>query len=111
MNHETFCDLTAKRFQACQDILARKSKEYSRSGDKLHNFRRASALLGCSPEKALAGMMTKHIVSVLDLVDDIDSGDLPQPDMDLVHEKIGDLINYSILLEALITERRQACPG
>ena len=106
MNHETFCALAAKRFQACTDILAAKSKEYSRSGDKLHNFRRASALLGCSPEKALAGMMSKHIVSVLDIVDDIEAGGLP--DEALVSEKIGDLVNYSILLEALITERRQA---
>ena len=106
MNHETFCNLAAKRFQACQDILAAKSKEYSRSGDKLHNFHRAAALLDCSPEKALIGMMAKHIVSVLDLVDDIEAGGLP--DEALVSEKIGDLVNYSILLEALITERRQA---
>ena len=106
MNHETFVALAAKRFQACHDILASKSKEYSRSGDKLHNFRRASALLGCSPEKALVGMMSKHIVSVLDIVDDIEAGGLP--DEVLVSEKIGDLMNYSVLLEALITDRRQA---
>ena len=106
MNHETFCALAAKRFQACQDILAAKSAEYSRSGDKLHNFKRAAALLDCSPEKALVGMMSKHIVSVLDIVDDIEAGGLP--DEALVSEKIGDLVNYSILLEALITERRQA---
>ena len=106
MNHETFCALAAKRFQACQDILNLKSKEYSRDEDKLHNFRRASALLGCSPEKALVGMMSKHIVSVLDIVDDIEAGGLP--DEVLVSEKIGDLMNYSVLLEALITDRRQA---
>ena len=105
MNHETFCNLAAKRFQACHDILAAKSAEYSRSGDKLHNFRRASALLGCSPERALVGMMAKHIMSVLDLVNDIEAEGLPKAD--LVSEKIGDLVNYSVLLEALITERRQ----
>ena len=105
MNHETFVALAAKRFQACHDILAAKSAEYSRSGDKLHNFRRASALLGCSPERALVGMMAKHIMSVLDLVNDIEAEGLPKAD--LVSEKIGDLVNYSVLLEALITERRQ----
>ena len=105
MNHETFVALAAKRFQACHDILAAKSAEYSRSGDKLHNFRRASALLGCSPERALVGMMAKHIVSVLDLVDYSEAGGLPEADR--VSEKIGDLVNYSVLLEALITERRQ----
>lgn len=104
MNHETFCTLSTKRFQACQDILASKSKEYSRSGDKLHNFKRAAALLCCSPEKALVGMMSKHIVSVLDIVDDIESGNVP--DEALVSEKIGDLVNYSVLLEALIEDRR-----
>ena len=106
MNHETFCDLAAKRFQACQDILAAKSAEYSRSGDKLHNFKRAAAMMGCTPESALMGMLSKHIVSMLDIVDDIGAGRIP--DEALVDEKIGDWINYTLLLEALITERRQA---
>lgn len=106
MNHETFCNLAAKRFQACQDILASKSKEYSRSGDKLHNFRAAAQIFGWQPEEALLGMKVKHDVSIIDIVEDIaSSGALP--DEKLLAEKITDSINYLVLLEALITERRQ----
>ena len=106
MNHETFCALVAKRFQACQGILASKSKEYSRSGDKLHNFKVAGQMLGCSPEVALIGMKVKHDASVVDIILDIKDGKLP--DEALLSEKITDSINYLVLLEALITERRQA---
>ena len=106
MNHETFCALAAKRFQACQDILNMKSKEYSRDEDKLHNFKLAGQMSGWPPEVALAGMKLKHDVSIADIVRDIYNGILP--DEALLSEKITDSINYLVLLEALITERRQA---
>ena len=106
MNHETFCDLAAKRFQACQDILNLKSKEYSRDEDKLHNFKIAGQMLQCTPEMSLIGMKIKHDVSILDIVADLNVGRLPYEGT--LSEKITDSINYLILLEALITERRQA---
>ena len=105
MNHETFVAIAAKRFQACTDILNMKSKEYSRDKDKLHNFKAAGQMLGCTPETALIGMKVKHDVSVIDIILDINAGKLP--DEALLSEKITDSINYLVLLEALITERRQ----
>ena len=60
-----------------------------------------------SPEKALLGMKTKHTVSILDIVDDLDTGNLPSGE--LLCEKIGDELNYLILLKALILER--ICKG
>ena len=59
-------------------------------------------MLGQSPEKALVGMLAKHLVSILDIVDAIPK-QIPTPA--LVEEKIGDAVNYLILLEALLKER------
>lgn len=48
-------------------------------------------------------MRDKHEVSIMDIIDDIDRGILPHPK--LIDEKIGDSINYLVLLEALLYDR------
>lgn len=103
MNQEDFTKLVNNRFTVCGAILGGKSAEYSRNGDKLHNFKRAGKMLFCTPEHALIGMMAKHQISIMDIVDDIYDGLLPTDE--LLSEKIADNINYLLLLEALIRER------
>ena len=49
--------------------------------------------------EALWGMNSKHIVSVIDMVE----GKLPINERN-INEKIGDSINYLILLEAIFRE-------
>ena len=100
--------LTEARFKKCLDLMiGSKNAEYSRNGDKLHNFKQAAILQRCStPEKALLGMWSKHLVSIIDIVYDLDAEILP--DSDVLAEKITDSINYLVLLEALIIERIQA---
>jgi hypothetical protein len=54
----------------------------------------------------------KHIISVLDLIGDQARGH--HADQKMWEEKIGDAINYLILLEALVTEyphERLGCGG
>jgi hypothetical protein len=84
--------------------MSGKNLEYSRNEDKLHNFKVASRVLGCTPEYALLGMATKHFVSVLDIVNDINNHNR-LPSEGVLIEKITDSINYLVLLEALIRER------
>lgn len=115
MEHGEFNKLLDEILQRTIKVLASKSAEYSTDSDKLHNFKRAGAMEQCSPEKALIGMWTKHIISLLDIVDILDKEDAkynghvicrPQEvTISLIEEKIGDAINYLILLEALIKER------
>jgi len=115
MNVEKFNKLLEKRIEKTRAVLDSKNKEYASDIDKLHNFKRASGMLQCSPEKALVGMWTKHIISLLDIVDKINKEDVKNGNtlickpgdvtIPLVEEKIGDAINYLILLEALIKER------
>jgi len=105
MNPQEFNKVLKTRIELTKKVLAYKSGEYSTKTDKLHNFKRAGQMQNCSSAKALIGMWTKHIVSILDIVDNIEKDDSYHPSPALLEEKIGDAINYLILLEALIKER------
>jgi len=82
-----------------------KNEEYATVSDKLHNFKRAASMLQCTPEKALVGMWTKHIISILDIVDKIDSDKNIVLTKLILEEKIGDAMIYLALLEGIIKER------
>ena len=99
MTLEEFEIMLNLRVQLIKQTLAAKSKEYATDGDKLYNFKRAAKVLGISPKKALWGMASKHLISVIDIVE---SDELVSHK--LFNEKIGDLINYLILLEAILHE-------
>lgn len=99
MNAEQFDKILNDRLDSIKAVLGSKAKEYA-IGDRLYNFKRAAEITRTTPRKALAGMFMKHLVSVLDLVE----GSLEPTDY-MVNEKIGDAINYLILLEALLKEK------
>jgi hypothetical protein len=106
MTSEKFNEIVEARIKKCLEILCRKAREYSRDNDRLSNFKRAALFEDEEPEIALRGMLTKHIVSVYDIVDDVEfEGILPSKE--LLGEKITDCINYLMLLEGLIEERRE----
>jgi len=98
MNTEEFNAILESRLSSIKQVLGNKAKEYA-VGDRLYNFKRAAEIQRTTPQQALAGMFMKHLVSVLDLVE----GSLP-PTEYMVNEKIGDAINYLILLEAILKE-------
>ena len=100
MNHKTFDKIVDRRLSLIKEVLSNKAKEYMQEDDRLYNFKRAGKINNVSPEKALWGMSTKHLVSVIDLVEGADKIKIPSPD--LIEEKIGDMINYLILLEAML---------
>lgn len=103
MKADKFDQLLTLRFEKMQRLMGSKASEYASDKDRLHNFKRAGALLECSPERALIGMLTKHIVSVLDIVDNVDVGQKVKAEF--WEEKIGDVMNYCHLLDALMHER------
>ena len=102
MNTKEFNKLLERRLKMTRDILSNKSQEYSRNADKLYNFKRAGELYRVSPIEALKGMKAKHDVSVIDMIEKAQNG--IKPSQRLIDEKIGDSINYLILLEALLNE-------
>ena len=106
MNNEHFEKITAERLAKCVKVMCAKSDEYATESDKLHNFKVAGALQGCTDVKALGGMMVNHTVSVYDLINDFENGkDIP---IELWDEKIGDSINYLLLLNAMVKEHQES---
>lgn len=85
--------------QNCKQLLLKKHTEYA-TEDHFHNFNVAASLQGITPQQALVGMMDKHVVSVHDLVNDHAEGrDIP---VEMWQEKIGDNINYLLILWAMV---------
>jgi hypothetical protein len=91
------------RLTKIKNVLIKKSYEYVRGDDKLYNFNRGSATLDQSREKYLMSLAMKHILSAIDMVEDIDKG--ISHSNDYIDEKIGDIINYMILLEVSLKQR------
>jgi hypothetical protein len=99
-----FYHMIESRFKKTRAVLAMKNAEYADGqDDKLYNFKRAAGITGESVEKALGGMMLKHEVSIWDIIEK------KRPfTPEMIDEKFGDMINYLILLEAIITEKIEA---
>lgn len=104
MTSEEFDMVLSFRLSNIQEVLGKKAAEYAIGGDRLHNFELASKLSGQTRERALWGMAMKHLVSVVDLIEQHEEYD-KTPTEYMVNEKIGDLINYLILLEASFKNR------
>lgn len=88
----------------CWKKLWSKNKEYARHADALHNFHSAAMMEDTLDVKALRGMMTKHTVSVYDMVDDEEEG--IHHSYSLWEEKIIDMVNYLLILMAMIDDRK-----
>ena len=101
MKTERFNEILNSRLEKIRATLERKATEYVQNDDRLYNFRRAARISDKHPAEALWGMAMKHLVSVIDLVE---GSPETIPDDDFIDEKIGDLINYLILLEAILKE-------
>lgn len=108
MNNDRFNEVVQFRCDQIHKVLTKKAAEYAR-GDRLSNFKTAAQIQKDTPEQICVNFMMKHIVSILDIVDDLDGGKVATEDM--VNEKIGDAINYLILLDALFWERHAAIPN
>ena len=103
--NERFNDCIDNRLNECKELLTVKSVEYRRNNDPYHNFNKVSKMRNKTPEEALSGMWAKHLCSILDIIDDIELHN-KIPSKELLSEKISDNINYLLILEALIEERR-----
>ena len=104
MNRDRFKHfIVGERIKQINRVLNSKADEYATNDSAFYNFERAGQINSDSPKKALWGMATKHLVSVIDMVES--EQDFPD---DYIDEKIGDLINYLILLEGILKDK-QCC--
>lgn len=85
----------------CEEMLHMKKKEYTGDHeDRLSAFKIAASLQDCTPQRALVGMMAKHIVSSYDMCYAKNTSFTKE----LWDEKITDSLNYLFLLAAIIKE-------
>lgn len=99
MTNQAFNEITEKLLQNTHNTLIRKQGEYSLDEDRLSCFKRAAHIQQTTNAKALAGMLSKHIVSIYDMI----SAETP-PTEAMALEKCGDAINYLVLLYATWAE-------
>ena len=101
MNKDQFDEIVERRTRKIIETLTTKAKEYADNDDAFHTFNLAARIAGTTPEESLKGMMLKHIVSVFDMIEwsHIDEGRLNEA---IIDEKIGDTINYLVLLEGMM---------
>lgn len=100
MRSRDFQMILDQQIEQTRNVLAMKAEEYANNDDRLHNFKQAAALQQVTPVQAVGGMMVKHTVSVYDMING--GEDYTHAELD---EKIGDHINYLILLKAAFLER------
>jgi hypothetical protein len=109
MNIEQLEIVIERRIGLIREVLTAKQREYAGNGDRMHNFNRAAAMLGVSRERALIGMLAKHLVSILDIVGRFDQapGSGPAPcSAKMIEEKLGDAVNYLILYSLGSNDKR-----
>lgn len=107
MNGKEFDALLDRRLDRTRTVLGIKADEYANpyDGDCLHNFRRQAEMQRTSMAKAAWALVSKQIISLQDMIESSLRYKRTQWD-----EKIGDIINYLILIEAIVQEDSLALP-
>lgn len=102
MTREDFSNRVEKRIDLIRQTLLTKHKEYAKDNNVFRNFDEAAGgfSLHSTSAEVLWSYMTKHLVSIKDIV-----ADNKPVDPSVVSEKIGDVINYLILLEAMLNQQ------
>ncbi|QGJ89099.1 hypothetical protein PBI_UNTOUCHABLE_55 [Gordonia phage Untouchable] len=106
MESAQFNELVFDTLNKVQEILVAKGVEYVPGGeeqDRFHNFEISAAFNQQRTTESLWGFLTKHLVSLSDMVK-VDSTDHT---MEKWEEKIHDAIIYLILLKGIVTENDQ----
>lgn len=106
MNGKEFDELVNKQLAVVRETLASKGEEYVPEGEptRFHNFDVSAAFNQQLRTEALWGFLTKHLVSLSDMVK-TESTDSTLAKWD---EKITDSIVYLLLLKGIVTEEAKA---
>jgi hypothetical protein len=94
-----------RRIELIKKVLASKGTEYGADKSAFHNFEQGIGISFHDTPQAIAWeYMCKHLQSVKDLVENNEKLGVV-PEMSLVEEKIGDAINYLILIEGMFQKQ------
>lgn len=104
MTATEFDRLLEQRIDRMRAVLASKAVEYASNEERLYNFKSAEGLDDRHPAQVCWGYLLKHLLSVRRLSDATASGS--SVPLEVIDEKIGDAVNYLVLLEAILKEGR-----
>lgn len=97
-------DVVKRRIQLIQDVLQTKNEEYAGKEDVFKAFTEALPLSFHDTKQAVAWeFMVKHLQSIKTIIEAKSKSGII-PDEKLLEEKIGDAINYLILIEGMFKE-------
>ena len=102
MTYDDFNKAVEEQYKICRAVLDKKSKEYAPKEDRLSAFKTAAAVMHKTPLQALSGQMSKHSVSLFEMVE----LNHDYNDMALWQEKLTDSINYLFLMKALLLDEQ-----
>jgi len=90
------------------EVMKRKAREYADASNVFSNFEKATGLsFHNERETVLWEYMVKHLQSIKDMVNCLEVGGEVRGhfNLPLVDEKIGDAINYLLLLRSMLHDR------
>ena len=105
MTRNRFIDeIVEPRLSLIREVLAKKNTEYASHDDVFKAFVQSTSFsLHQTPQATAWEFMVKHLQSIQQMVSDYEKvGKLP--DESVLDEKIGDAINYMILIEGMFKE-------
>jgi hypothetical protein len=100
MTHLEFNDIVNKRFSKAKKVLLLKAEDYATDADRLRNFKDGAFINQISEEEYALALVTKHFIALRDFI----TGE-KDITVKFIDEKIGDIINYMLLIEAILTEK------
>lgn len=103
MNQERFNALVESTMRDTLQLLAVKGGEYAGSDDRLANFKRGAALTGATPLQVAFIYASKHYDAIATFVRDNAIGTY-RARSESIGGRFDDLINYCILMKAIIQE-------
>lgn len=100
--------LAEEIFEECKDILRKKGKDYAGNQDSLANFKDGGMELGRTKYEVWAVYFYKHVKSILNSIKANPNN--PQTESEPLRGRIHDIINYAVILAALLEEDEQNTP-
>lgn len=109
MNQHEFEGVIRQTMDSIQKLLAVKGGEYAGSHDRLANFKRGRDRTGAHVYQVLWIYLSKHLDSVETFIKKTVRGE-PQALSEPIEGRLDDIINYCLLMKALIKEIQDANP-
>ena len=107
MNQIEFEKLVDQTVRDTAKLLVTKGEEYAGSEDRLANFKRGASLTGTTPLQTALIYGSKHYDSICTYIRK-DAAGKTQVLSEPIEGRFDDLINYCILMKALVVEAQNA---